>query len=157
MAWRVSGLGVRMPDIDDSATAQNGLAGKLGEGCSASATRIIVCSSCRDEANSDGHPRPGLLLGDKVRQAVGNGNLEVEQVECLANCKRRLSVAMVKPGGWTYVFGGLSLDDADDLVEGARLYRDAESGLIPWRGRPDCLKRGLVARIPPQNFDGKAK
>ncbi|TIR82512.1 MAG: metal-binding protein, partial [Mesorhizobium sp.] len=22
-------------------------------------------------------------------------------------------------------------------------------GLIPWRGRPDSLKRGLVARLPP--------
>ncbi|RUY54192.1 metal-binding protein, partial [Mesorhizobium sp. M7A.F.Ca.CA.001.05.1.1] len=25
----------------------------------------------------------------------------------------------------------------------------SKDGLIPWRGRPDSLKRGLIARIPP--------
>ena len=29
------------------------------------------------------------------------------------------------------------------------LFADSTDGLMPWRGRPDCLKRGLVARIPP--------
>lgn len=121
------------------------------------ATTIIVCSSCRNGDNDDSHPRPGLLFGNEVRKAAAKGSIAVEQVECLANCKRRLSAAMVKPGGWTYVFGDLCPDDAEDLVEGARLYHESDNGLIPWRGRPDCLKRGLVARIPPQTFNGSDK
>lgn len=116
-------------------------------------TRIIVCASCRDEHDSDEHPRPGLLFGDRVRAAADGETLVVEQVECLANCKRRLSAAMSRSDGWTYVFGDLALENADDLVAGALLYRDSANGLIPWRGRPDCLKRGLVARIPPQNLE----
>ncbi|RWE72603.1 MAG: DUF1636 domain-containing protein, partial [Mesorhizobium sp.] len=32
---------------------------------------------------------------------------------------------------------------------GAKLFATSTDGLIPWRGRPDSLKRGLVARIPP--------
>ena len=29
---------------------------------------------------------------------------------------------------------------------------DASDGLMPWRGRPEILKRGLIARVPPIDF-----
>ena len=38
------------------------------------------------------------------------------------------------------------------LVDGARLFASAADGLMPWRGRPDILKRGLIARVPPLDF-----
>ncbi len=38
------------------------------------------------------------------------------------------------------------------LIEGARLLADAADGILPWRGRPDMLKRGLIARVPPLDF-----
>ncbi len=145
-----------MSDIDQRTDAQACKQADEPQDLTRPPTKIIVCSACRDEAGSDGHPRPGRLFGDKVRNIAEQDGLIVEQVECLGNCKRRLSAVLVKPDGWTYVFGGLSTDDAADLVKGAQLYRDAENGLIPWRGRPDCLKRGLVARIPPQSFNGKS-
>jgi predicted metal-binding protein len=73
----------------------------------------------------------------------------VRTVECLGNCKRRLSASIVQDGAWSYVFGDLAEDSGADLVAGASLLATAEDGKIPWRGRPDSLKRGLVARIPP--------
>ncbi|MCG6115615.1 MAG: DUF1636 family protein [Mesorhizobium sp.] len=109
----------------------------------------MVCSSCRAEDGSDARPRPGEQLGDAVRAANGDTTIRVESVECLGNCKRRLSAAIVKDNGWSYVFGDLTLDNAVDIVEGARLFQCSDNGLIPWRGRPDCLKRGLISRIPP--------
>ncbi len=54
--------------------------------------------------------------------------------------------------GWSYVFGGLTPENAEDLITGARLLSTSTDGLMPWRGRPDSLKRGMVARIPPLNF-----
>lgn len=54
--------------------------------------------------------------------------------------------------GWSYVFGGLTPDNAEDLISGAKLLAGSADGLMPWRGRPDSLKRGMVARIPPLNF-----
>jgi predicted metal-binding protein len=57
-------------------------------------------------------------------------------------------------GSWTYVFGGLDAANAADLIEGARLLAGAEDGILPWRGRPDILKRGLIARVPPIGFEG---
>jgi predicted metal-binding protein len=56
-------------------------------------------------------------------------------------------------GSWTYVFGGLDAANAADLVEGARLIAGAADGVMPWRGRPDILKRNLIARVPPIDFE----
>ena len=56
---------------------------------------------------------------------------------------------------WWYVTGNLdAAGGADALVEGAKLFAGAPDGLMPWRGRPDALKRGLVARTPPFDFAG---
>lgn len=116
------------------------------------AVTVIVCASCRDEFGSDAHPRAGTLLGQATRAAAAGTPVVVREVECLGNCKRRLSAAILRDGCWSYVFGDLTLDSGPDLVAGAELFATSTDGLIPWRGRPDSLKRGLVARIPPLNL-----
>src|SRR2546430_11511807 len=65
---------------------------------------------------------------------------------CLANCTRGPSAAMRCNGSWTYVFGQLDVVCGPALVEGARLLAGAPDGLMPWRGRPEPLKRGLIDR-----------
>ncbi|TIP04919.1 MAG: DUF1636 domain-containing protein [Mesorhizobium sp.] len=110
---------------------------------------VIVCSSCRDQTGSDAHPRAGALLAEDTRRAASGENIRIRTVECLGNCKRRLSAALLRDGCWSYVFGDLERTSGADLVAGAKLFAISTDGLIPWRGRPDSLKRGLVARIPP--------
>jgi predicted metal-binding protein len=110
---------------------------------------IIVCASCRNETGSDAHPRAGELLADDTRRAASGDDIRIRSVECLGNCKRRLSAAILRDGCWSYVFGDLTTTSGADLVTGAKLFSTSKDGLIPWRGRPDSLKRGLVARIPP--------
>ncbi|MEJ6784442.1 DUF1636 family protein [Aminobacter sp. Piv2-1] len=117
---------------------------------------MLVCSSCRDETGSDAHPRAGARLAENTRMAAGN-DISVRSVECLGNCKRRLSAALIRDGSWSYVFGDLRISSGEDLVTGARLFATSTDGLIPWRGRPDSLKRGLVARIPPLNLTKEEK
>ena len=36
---------------------------------------------------------------------------------------------------------------------GPRLLARAADGILPWRGRPEPLKRGLIARVPPIGFE----
>ena len=117
------------------------------DGATAEVT-VVVCSSCRDETGSDASPRAGAILAANVRAAAGSV-VRVREVECLGNCKRRLSAAILRDGCWSYVFGDLDTTSGPDLVAGAKLFASSDDGLIPWRGRPDSLKRGLVARIPP--------
>lgn len=119
----------------------------------AAGVTILVCSSCRDETGSDAHPRAGEILAEGVAACLAaspsSAPIALKSVECLGNCKRRLSAAILRDGCWSYVFGDLSTASGADLVEGARLYATATDTILPWRGRPDSLKRGLVARIPP--------
>lgn len=112
------------------------------------AVTLYVCSTCRfPDAPADATPAGADLLA-QVR-AAGETDIEVREVKCLANCKRALSAALTHRDGWSYVFGDLSAEAADDLLAGARLFLTSTDGLLPWRGRPDALKRGMVARIPP--------
>jgi predicted metal-binding protein len=113
-----------------------------------SAVMVVVCATCRDETGSDAHPRAGEILAADAKAAAA-GEVRVTSVECLGNCKRRLSAAILRENCWSYVFGDLSTTSGADLVAGAKLFAGSADGLIPWRGRPDSLKRGLVARIPP--------
>ena len=105
-----------------------------------------------DSSEPDNEPRPGALLAAATAQAAAGTEVDVRPIRCLANCTRGPSAAMRCNGSWTYVFGGLDEHCADALIEGARLLAGAADGIMPWRGRPAPLKRGLIARIPPLNF-----
>ena len=134
--------------VDDKSSAQIPDAFSAADG-SCPRTTIVVCSSCRDESGSDAHPRAGAILAASTRVAARGTAIRVSHVECLGNCKRRLSAAVLRDGCWSYVFGDLTTESGPDLVAGAELFATSADGLIPWRGRPDSLKRGLVSRIPP--------
>jgi predicted metal-binding protein len=114
---------------------------------------IYVCTTCRRAGELDGEPRPGALLADATERAVQGTEVTVRRLRCLANCTRGPSAAVRANGSWTYVFGGLDAANAADLVEGARLIAAAADGVMPWRGRPDILKRNLIARVPPIDFE----
>jgi len=45
----------------------------------------------------------------------------------------------------------------DDLLGPFLLLAGSADGLMPWRGRPDALKRGLIARVPPFDFSEQSE
>jgi predicted metal-binding protein len=113
---------------------------------------VYVCITCRPAGEPDSLLRPGVLLAAATAAAATGTEVEVRPMRCLANCSRGPSAALRCNGSWTYVFGGLDVTSADALVEGARLLARAADGILPWRGRPAPLKRGLIARVPPLGF-----
>jgi predicted metal-binding protein len=113
---------------------------------------IYVCVTCRRAGEPDAEPRPGELLADATEKAAAGTEVEVRRLRCLANCTRGPSAALRANGSWTYVFGGLDASNAGALVAGAKLLAAASDGILPWRGRPEILKRALIARVPPFNF-----
>jgi predicted metal-binding protein len=117
------------------------------------AMTIYVCITCRRAGDPEDGARPGLLLARETARAADGSAVTVKQIRCLANCSRACSAAIRRDGAWTYVFGGLEPGrDAEALIDGARLFARAADGLMPWRGRPESLKRGLIARVPPIDF-----
>ncbi|MDI4665869.1 DUF1636 family protein [Xanthobacter autotrophicus] len=115
------------------------------------AVTVFICTTCRSPGEGES-PVDGAVLADAAAAALLPDGVAVKGVRCLANCKRSLSAAMVRRDGWTYVFGDLAADAAPDLIAGAALLASSSDGLMPWRGRPESLKRGMVARIPPLSF-----
>jgi predicted metal-binding protein len=117
------------------------------------AMTIYVCITCRRAGDPEDGRRPGLLLARETARAAEGCGVTVKQIRCLANCNRACSAAIRRDGAWTYVFGGLEPGrDGAALIAGARLFARATDRLMPWRGRPDILKRGLIARVPPIDF-----
>lgn len=120
---------------------------------SADAPIIYVCVTCRPVGKPDSAVRPGAILAAATAHAAAGTEVQVRPMRCLANCTRGPSAALRCNGSWTYVFGGLDVTCAEALVEGARLLAGAADGILPWRGRPAPLKRGLIARVPPIGFE----
>ena len=96
---------------------------------------------------------------DAVLEAVTEAGapFRVEGVECLSVCKRPCTVAFAAHGKWTYVYGDFTADDsAEQILACASLYAHAADGLIPWKERPDALKKGVIARLPPSLTSSRA-
>jgi len=119
---------------------------------------VLVCITCRaatdsSDAPRDDAPRAGVALAEAAAAAASASDISVQRVRCLGNCSRGLSAAIRCDDSWTYIFGGLEpARDGPSLIIGARLLALAADGIMPWRGRPESLKRGLIARVPPANF-----
>jgi len=115
---------------------------------------IWVCVTCRAPADPADAPCAGATLANATAVAAASAaDILVKRVRCLGNCGRGPSAAIRCDHSWTYVFGNLeSTRDGPSLISGARLLAQAVDGIMPWRGRPDALKRGLVARVPPPHF-----
>jgi len=137
---------VPMPVPEDAAAPADEV--PAGSAAPADEVTVLVCSSCRREDDPLDAPRPGSRLAAHARAAAEGSGVRVRQVACLGNCRRGLTAAIFRTGCWAYVFGGLGTGSGADLVEGARLFAGSEDGFMPFRARPEALKRGLVARVP---------
>jgi predicted metal-binding protein len=111
---------------------------------------VFVCVSCRDGGDADA--RPGALLLDALRARLDERKIDmaVEPVECLAVCKRPATVAFAGAGKWTYVIGDLDGGaHIDELIDSARSFAATDNGIVAWKDRPDCFKKGVISRTPP--------
>jgi predicted metal-binding protein len=118
---------------------------------------IYVCITCRPPGEPDNPFRPGEILADSAARAAEHADVRVVKVKCLGVCNRPPTVGLRANGAWTYVFSGLALDGGADLVVAARMLANDPEGLLPWQGRPKSLKRGMVARVPPFDFEEDPK
>ncbi len=117
-------------------------------------THIYVCTTCKlaDEAGLETHERAGARLHRALsaRAAEREATVKIIPVECLSVCKRACTISFAAPGKWTYIYGDLPADaGADVILDGAALYTATSDGLIPWKQRPEALKRGVISRVPP--------
>lgn len=114
---------------------------------------LTVCVTCK---GTEPHPplpegatRPGEDLATALRAGGAPDGVEIRDVSCLSACKRGCAVALSAPEKWSYVYGGLTLDDTSAILEGAAKYAAQPDGLVPWRDRPEIFRKQSIARVPP--------
>ncbi len=120
---------------------------------------VTVCTSCR-AAGIARENAPGLALFEAVRAAATGQRLVIRPAQCLSVCTRICTVSLSAEGGYTYLFGDLDPGtDAAAIIEMALAAAEADYGFVPWKDRPEALRKGILARVPPPGWspeDGSA-
>jgi predicted metal-binding protein len=127
------------------------------------AATIFVCVTCRRKRADvpEGFDCPGEGLTRALQAEIARqghaASLTVTPVACLAVCNRPCTVAFTGPGKWTHLVGGLDADlHMHDIVTAARQVAEAPDGIVPWAERPQAIRSGGIARVPPLGFDREA-
>ena len=112
---------------------------------------ILVCDSCRHEDFPKvADTRPGALLLKALAKQELPVEIAVRSVKCLSNCSQGCSIALRGEGRWSYVYGNLTPNEhVSTIIEGATKYLTSADGLVPWRDRPEHVRKNCIARIPP--------
>lgn len=111
---------------------------------------LYVCMTCRaGQPVPEGTACAGTRLHQALTSVAAPHGVSIRPVECLSACDQGCSVALSKPGGWSYVYGHMTEADAPDILTGAALYATAQDGIVPWRERPVIFRKRSLARIPP--------
>lgn len=110
------------------------------------AFELVVCTTCRLPGADPDAPRDGARLSHALERA----GIPHRRQECLSACTRGCAMVFRGPGRWTYVQGALDPDrHLDELLAMIRAYAAAADGVVPWRARPEVIRRNTIARIPP--------
>lgn len=111
---------------------------------------LLICSTCRaGEPFVEGEPVPGERLARAALAAPAPDGVRIARVECLSACSQGCAVALSAPGRWSYVYGRMTEADVPEILSGAAAYAAAPDGLVPWRERPEIIRKNSLARLPP--------
>lgn len=122
-------------------------------------TEIIVCTTCRPPGASRELPAEGLALFEAVQEALLvcefdtglHKGLQVRGLACMSGCSRACTVTLQAQGKFTYYFGDLVPDaeTAAQVIACAQLHKHSADGNLARNARPERLRSGILARLPP--------
>jgi predicted metal-binding protein len=70
---------------------------------------------------------------------------------CMSGCSRACTIALQAPGKYTYYIGDLLADEetAVQVLACAQLHARSVDGNLQRKDRPERLRSGILARLPP--------
>lgn len=101
------------------------------------ARRLTICATC------DG---PGAALADALRDRLAGWDVRLHA--CLSACAEPVAVAVQADDKATYLFAGLTADDADDVIAFAALFDAAPDGWVADARPAGRLRFCLKGRVP---------
>lgn len=120
-------------------------------------TELIICTTCRPAGESRDLPAAGEALLEAVQIAAWGlddaqqARIHVRGMACLSGCARACTVAFQAPGKYTYFFGDLFADEvtATQVLACAQLHAYSADGNLLRKERPERMRSGILARLPP--------
>jgi predicted metal-binding protein len=114
---------------------------------------VTICTTCRAPGVAR-EEAPGLrMLAAVAAAAEGLDGVAVRPTQCLGLCKRACTVSISGEGRYVFLFGDLDPDaDAEAVVAMARSCAAAPYGFVAWKDRPEALRKGMIARVPPPGW-----
>lgn len=117
------------------------------------ATELVVCTTCRLAGKAPDPDPAAPRDGARLSAALSAHGIAHRRQECLSACARGCAVVFRGSGRWTYVQGALDPDrDLDDLIAMIAAYQATADGIVPWRSRPEIIRKNTIARIPPMEI-----
>jgi predicted metal-binding protein len=119
---------------------------------------VFVCTTC-DSTWKNGQ-RVGTSGGEQLLAQLTTlhekgelrDRLSLQPVACMSGCTHACTVAFSAPGKYTYLFGDLPATEESTptaVLACAAQYVAKPDGQLPWSERPEPLKKGVLAKIPP--------
>ncbi|NET55248.1 MAG: DUF1636 domain-containing protein [Symploca sp. SIO2E6] len=122
---------------------------------------LFVCTTCASTWKEG--KRIGVSGGQKLLEQLLHvhrdwdlqAEFPIQSVECMSACSRPCAISFTAIGKYTYLFGDLPTAEetlptiSAAVLDCASLYHAKANGLLPWSERPELLKKGILARIPP--------
>ncbi|OYQ61709.1 FeS-binding protein [Pseudanabaena sp. SR411] len=123
--------------------------------------RLLVCTTCASTWQNG--KKVGVSGGETLLKELSQlhqnwewrSQFEILAVSCMSACSHACAVAFASEGKYSYLFGDLPSDvdnmatTASAILSCAEIYGDRSDGMLAWKERPEPLKSGVIARIPP--------
>lgn len=117
---------------------------------------LMVCVLCRYPTTSAKQPEPppGQVLFEQICEKLTLSGqqelLNVQPVRCMGACSRACVVAFAAHNKLTFVLSELSATDSvSDLLQFSEQYVACADGKVPYQKRPEAVKKGIHAVLPP--------
>ncbi|OLP15380.1 hypothetical protein BST81_26710 [Leptolyngbya sp. 'hensonii'] len=117
---------------------------------------LFICKSCAFSPTNRDYmgQRGGYHLWQSLLRLHHQWQLQaeynIEAVNCLSGCNRACAIAFAAPDKTTLMFGDLPpLQSASAILKLAEQYYTSLDGIVPRQERPELLKKGILATIPP--------
>lgn len=117
---------------------------------------LFVCTTCASVWQNG--KRVGESKGEQLLQQLQQlaqdwelrNKFLIQGVECMSACSRSCVIAFVAEEKSTYLFGDLPIESsASAVLQCASQYYAKPDGSLSWSERPEPLKKGILASIPP--------
>ena len=123
--------------------------------------RLLVCTTCASTWQNG--KKVGISGGETLLKTLSElhqnwerrSQFEIRAVSCMSACSHACAVAFASEGKYSYLFGDLPSDvdnmatTASAILTCAEIYGDRPDGMLAWKERPEPLKSGVIALIPP--------